>query len=266
MVKAKNVYLKLPVSFFIVNNVVIQGKCMTEKIITHKAVLMVQPLSINNVFNSPIFFISVIYPSDIYPIIIIGMTISFAGSASKKAISITPSNPIVLANGSRKFVHKFKIEVSLILMLASTHIIRPAGADMTMALFKIDRLLLDIDFTIVLKIWGLLYGGSSKVKELTVPFKIVLDSNLDIRNVNTTPTKMKIVKAKELNIELEIINMEIMEINRGKRPLHGMKELVKMAINLSRGESIILAPVTPTALQPKPKAIVRAPLPHDPHF
>ena len=52
----------------------------------------------------------------------------------------------------------------------------------------------------------------------------------------------------------------------GKRPLHGTKLLVMIAINLSRGESIIRVPVTPTALQPNPIHIVSACFPHAWHF
>ena len=46
--------------------------------------------------------------------------------------------------------------------------------------------------------------------------------------------------------------------------LQGTKLLVKIAINFSRGESIILAPTTPAALQPNPIHIVSACLPHAP--
>ena len=42
----------------------------------------------------------------------------------------------------------------------------------------------------------------------------------------------------------------------GNLPLHGTKLLVKMASNRSRGESIILQPTTPAALQPKPMHMV----------
>ena len=47
----------------------------------------------------------------------------------------------------------------------------------------------------------------------------------------------------------------------GKRPLQGTKLFVKMAMRRSLGESTILQPVTPTALQPKPISMVRACLP-----
>ena len=53
-----------------------------------------------------------------------------------------------------------------------------------------------------------------------------------------------------------------MEIIVGNRPLHGTKLLVMIAINLSRGESIIRVPVTPTAFQPNPIHIVSACFPH----
>ena len=46
-----------------------------------------------------------------------------------------------------------------------------------------------------------------------------------------------------------ILKMEIFR-------LHGTKLFVKIAISLSRGESIILHPVTPQALQPKPMHMV----------
>ncbi len=52
-------------------------------------------------------------------------------------------------------------------------------------------------------------------------------------------------------------NMQIRHIIAGKRPLHGMKELVSMAISRSLGESIILAPVTADALHPKPMHVIR---------
>ena len=41
-------------------------------------------------------------------------------------------------------------------------------------------------------------------------------------------------------------------IRKGKRPLQGTKALVKIEIRRSLGESIILQPITPAALQPNP--------------
>ena len=51
---------------------------------------------------------------------------------------------------------------------------------------------------------------------------------------------------------LPAINIEAIVIRNGKRPLQGTKLLVSIAINLSLGESIILVPTTPAALQPNP--------------
>lgn len=48
--------------------------------------------------------------------------------------------------------------------------------------------------------------------------------------------------------------------------LQGTKLFVRIAINLSRGESIILHPTTPAALQPNPMHIVIICLPEQQHF
>ena len=55
-------------------------------------------------------------------------------------------------------------------------------------------------------------------------------------------------------------------IKKGNLPLHGERELVITAIASSLGESIILAPVTPTALHPSPIHVVSACLPQALHF
>jgi hypothetical protein len=47
-------------------------------------------------------------------------------------------------------------------------------------------------------------------------------------------------------------NIAMMAISVGNRPLQGTKLLVRMAISRSRGESMILQPITPQALHPKP--------------
>ena len=49
----------------------------------------------------------------------------------------------------------------------------------------------------------------------------------------------------------------IRAISAGNLPLQGINTFVRMAISRSRGESIILHPVIPAALQPSPIAIVR---------
>ena len=55
--------------------------------------------------------------------------------------------------------------------------------------------------------------------------------------------------------------MELKDISAGNLPLQGTKQLVMMAISLSRGESMMRQPVTPVALQPKPIIMVSACLP-----
>lgn len=49
-----------------------------------------------------------------------------------------------------------------------------------------------------------------------------------------------------------------MQIKKGNLPLHGIKLFVKIEISFSLGESIILHPTTPAALQPSPIHIVSA--------
>ena len=67
-------------------------------------------------------------------------------------------------------------------------------------------------------------------------------------------------------VDKPTINMVIIAIIVGNLPLHGTNTLVKIAINLSLLESIILVPVTPTALQPNPIHIVRDCFPQAQHF
>ena len=55
-------------------------------------------------------------------------------------------------------------------------------------------------------------------------------------------------------------------ISVGYLPLQGTKLFVMMASNRSRGESMIRAPTTPAALQPKPMHIVSACLPQAEHL
>ena len=96
------------------------------------------------------------------------------------------------------------------------------------------------------------------------PFKMVLERSFDARSENIIPINMTAVRSNadknDANTpEAEARkNIEMTAIIDGNRPLHGTKELVSIAISLSRGESIILHPVTPAALHPKPIHIVRA--------
>ena len=66
-------------------------------------------------------------------------------------------------------------------------------------------------------------------------------------------TKVDINEALKPEVNLPINIIETV-IKKGNLPLQGTKLLVKIAINFSRGESIILHPITPAALHPKPHA------------
>ena len=60
--------------------------------------------------------------------------------------------------------------------------------------------------------------------------------------------------------------MVMTETKSGNRPLQGIKLLVKVAIKRSRGESMILHPTTPAALQPSPMHIESACFPQVLHL
>lgn len=127
-----------------------------------------------------------------------------------------------------------------------------------------NSVLSNIDLTKIFPICGFLYGGNSKINDVDIPFKTVFDNILDINNVNITPniiipntdrvaTNDCIPPAK-----YPPINIVAIQIKNGNLPLHGTKAFVKMDINFSLGESIILVPTTPAALQPSPIHIVNA--------
>lgn len=105
-----------------------------------------------------------------------------------------------------------------------------------------------------------------------IPFKNVLERNFDINNEVIIPTITKKVKAKEDRSELvkpekpTTKNIVMIDMIAGNLPLHGTKLLVRIAINLSLGESIIRPPTTPAALQPNPIHMVNACLPQAEQF
>ena len=105
------------------------------------------------------------------------------------------------------------------------------------------------------------------MKEEGNPFKIVLERSLDISKVINIPSKT-IAKTTSVEIIEDVkpenilpINIVAIVIKNGNLPLQGTKEFVNIAISFSRGELIILAPITPAALQPNPMHIVSACLP-----
>ena len=146
----------------------------------------------------------------------------------------------------------------LIFTFAKIQITHPAGAETNTALDRTERVLSKTERTIIFPICGFLYGGSSNTNEDGIPFNNVFESILEINSVMRIPkittANTQIVERIDdgifvLNPPIKIVDIVI---NIGKRPLQGTKLLVIIAINFSRGESIILAPVTPHALHPNP--------------
>ena len=116
-------------------------------------------------------------------------------------------------------------------------------------------------------IFGFLYGGSSSVNCDGFPFRTVFERKYDAQNVASIPSTITvstaIAETKVLNTPDSPAPIKIAEIviSVGNLPLQGTREIVSMAISRSLGESIILAPVTPAALHPRPIHIVRHCLP-----
>ena len=136
--------------------VVEQGKWNIVNKIIFIAVIIVQPLFIRRFLKVSSSDISVSVPPAVYAIIMIGTTISFAGIPSIKANMITPSSPKILPNGSRNSVQILRILVSPIFILASSHIISPAGIATTIALPRMSNVLSKKERTRVLAICGVL--------------------------------------------------------------------------------------------------------------
>lgn len=74
-----------------------------------------------------------------------GNTISLAGNPSMNAISIVPSMPINLPNGSKKLDACPRILMLFILMFAIIQIIIPAGAATVIALPRTNMVLSNKD-------------------------------------------------------------------------------------------------------------------------
>ena len=143
-------------------------------------------------------------------------------------------------------------------MLENIQITMPAGAAIEIAFAKTNKVLLNKERIKILPIWGVRYGGSSKVNDDGSPFNMVLDNIFDINNVSKIPSKtISITTIAATNpekipaIEPEI-NIVAIVIKKGNLPLHGTKQFVRIAINFSLGEFIILVPTIAAALQPNP--------------
>lgn len=130
------------------------------------------------------------------------------------------------------------------------------------ALPRTKMVLSKIERTRTLPTCGRRYGGSSRVNEEGMPLSRVWDKSFDMRNVAAAPRRIAPRSSKAESTDENLFpavtkNMVIMAIIVGKRPLHGTKLFVIMAIRRSRGESIMRHPVTPQALQPNPIAMDR---------
>ena len=150
-------------------------------------------------------------------------------------------------------------------IFANNHITNPAGAATDIALPNMNNVLSNMERTNIFPNCGFLYGGNSNTIDDGIPFNIVFDNIFDIINVKNIPNIITIITASVDNIDdknpfpaeyAPAINIVAIDIKNGNLPLHGTKLFVRIAINLSLGESIILHPVTPQALQPNPIHIV----------
>ena len=85
-----------------------------------------------------------------------------------------------------------------------------------------------------------------------IPLSTVFERIFETKRVIKTEKATVPVRIAALSTEEPEKNIVISAIIAGSLPLQGIKLFVIIAISLSRGESIILAPVTPTAPQPIP--------------
>ena len=110
------------------------------------------------------------------------------------------------------------------------------------------------------------------MKLLASPLRTVRDSTAETINVTTTPIITTITKEPAAARDAktggnEAVTKIVASIIRvGKRPLQGMKLLVRIAISRSCDESITRAAMTPAALPPNPMLILNACLPCVPAF
>ena len=85
---------------------------------------------------------------------------------------------------------------------------------------------------------------------------MVEDNPLDAISVTVMPSTMTAASTREMRREdipvMPVKKMVAIVIMAGNRPLQGIKLLVRIAISLSRLESMIRVPTTPAALQPSP--------------
>ena len=88
------------------------------------------------------------------------------------------------------------------------------------------------------------------------PLSTVFERIFDTKRLMSTEKTMQEVKIIAPSTEEPVKNIAINAIIPGSLPLQGTKLFVIIAISLSLGESIILAPVIPTAPHPIPMHMV----------
>ena len=160
----------------------------------------------------------------------------------------------------------FKSDILSTLIFASAQIISPAGTATATALKRTSKILSLIVEIITFLKSGTLYLGSSKIRELLFPLSTVLLSTFELIIVHIIDIAINAKSIRLATIEFLAKNIDMTAIKKGNLPLQGVRELVITAIARSLGESIILAPVTPTALHPSPIHVVSACLPQALHF
>lgn len=245
------VHLKLFVSFFMVIIVVAQGQWKRKKTMVQRAFEISKPFSEKSTAVSereP----SLERVSPEYPMAITGRAISFAGREKTNPESIVPSRPKSFAKGSRKPAKSSSTVFSPKKEFEHSQIITPAGAATVIALPRILRVRSKTERTITFPIFGILYGGSSRVKLAGIPLSTVFESIFETKSVMSTEKATNPVRIAAPSREESVKNIAISAIIAGSLPLQGIKLFVIMEMSLSRGESMILEPVTPTAPQPIP--------------
>ena len=113
-----------------------------------------------------------------------------------KAVKIYSSNPIRLAKGFKKLAIIVRRLSPLNPIFAKSQITRPAGAATKIALPRTNKVLSKMERISIFPTCGFLYGGSSKIKEEGIPFKIVLDNILEITKVQKIPRSITRITVK----------------------------------------------------------------------
>ena len=106
-------------------------------------------------------------------------------------------------------------------------------------------------------------GGSSSKKVLSSCFSTVWLKQPDTAMTPSTP---RTIQSDTISAAPALGKNRLpRRIRVGNQPLQGTMAFVRIAMSLSRGESMILHPITPTALQPNPIQRVSACFPQPPH-